>query len=93
MATAAFRNLVRLMDGRPLADFRYRDHGSLVSLSRFSTVGSLMGSLIGGRMAIEGRLARMRTAADERMKEAEAAATEASAPAPQALPGSPESQV
>ena len=31
---------------------------SLVSLSHFSTVGSLMGNLIGGRMAIEGRLAR-----------------------------------
>jgi NADH dehydrogenase len=36
----------------------YRDHGSLVSLSRFSTVGSLMGKLVGGRMAVEGRLAR-----------------------------------
>ena len=58
MASAAFANLVRLMDGRPLRPFVYKDHGSLVSLSRFSTVGSLMGSLIGGRMAIEGRLAR-----------------------------------
>jgi len=59
MASAAFANLVRLMDGRPLRSFAYRDHGSLVSLSRFSTVGSLMGNLIGGRMAIEGRLARL----------------------------------
>ena len=58
MASAAFANLVRLMDGRELRPFRYKDHGSLVSLSRFSTVGSLMGNLIGGRMAIEGRLAR-----------------------------------
>ena len=30
-----------------------------MSLSHFSTVGSLMGNLIGGRMAIEGRLARL----------------------------------
>jgi len=59
MASTAFENLVRLMDGRPLKPFVYRDHGSLVSLSRFSTVGSLMGNLIGGRMAIEGRLARL----------------------------------
>jgi len=59
MATMAFANLVRLMDGRPLRPFVYHDHGSLVSLSRFSTVGSLMGNLIGGRMAIEGRLARL----------------------------------
>jgi NADH dehydrogenase len=59
MASTAFANLVRLMDGRPLKPFVYHDHGSLVSLSRFSTVGSLMGSLVGGRMAIEGRLARL----------------------------------
>jgi NADH dehydrogenase len=59
MATDRVRNLVRLMDGRPLRAFAYRDHGSLVSLSRFSTVGSLMGNLVGGRMAIEGRLARL----------------------------------
>jgi NADH dehydrogenase len=59
MASAAFANLVRLMNGRPPRPFVYRDYGSLVSLSRFSTVGSLMGSLIGGRMAIEGRIARL----------------------------------
>jgi len=58
MASTAFANLVRAMEGRPLRPFVYRDHGSLVSLSRFSTVGSLMGSLVGGRMAVEGRLAR-----------------------------------
>ena len=58
MAQTAFDNLVALMQGTALKPFVYRDHGSLVSLSRFSTVGSLMGNLIGGRMAIEGRLAR-----------------------------------
>ena len=58
MASATFHNLGRLMRGRAARDFVYRDHGSLVSLSRFSTVGSLMGNLIGGRMAIEGRIAR-----------------------------------
>ena len=58
MASAVFVNLKRLVAGKPLKPFVYRDHGSLVSLSHFSTVGSLMGNLIGGRMAIEGRLAR-----------------------------------
>ena len=58
MASAAFANLKRLIAGRPLKPFAYHDHGSLVSLSRYSTVGSLMGNLVGGRMAIEGRLAR-----------------------------------
>ncbi len=59
MATTVFRNLRHLVRGEPLEDFVYRDRGSLVSLSRYSTVGSLMGNLIGGRMAVEGRLARL----------------------------------
>ncbi len=58
MASAVAANLKRLVAGKPLRPFVYRDHGSLVSLSRYSTVGSLMGNLVGGRMAIEGRLAR-----------------------------------
>jgi NADH dehydrogenase len=59
MALTAYRNIRNLIDGKPLKLFVYRDKGSLVSLSRFSTVGSLMGNLVGGRMAIEGRLARL----------------------------------
>ncbi|GAB2179086.1 NAD(P)/FAD-dependent oxidoreductase [Dongia sp. agr-C8] len=59
MAITAYRNILALIRNRPLEAFVYRDKGSLVSLSRYSTVGSLMGNLIGGRMAIEGRLARM----------------------------------
>ena len=60
MASTAFHNLKAMVTARgTLEEFVYRDKGSLVSLSRFSTVGSLMGSLIGGRMAIEGRLARL----------------------------------
>jgi NADH dehydrogenase len=58
MAASAFANIKRLIAGRPLRPFVYHDHGSLVSLSRYSTVGSLMGNLVGGRMAIEGRIAR-----------------------------------
>ncbi|MGP1352514.1 MAG: NAD(P)/FAD-dependent oxidoreductase [Parasphingopyxis sp.] len=59
MADSVLDNLERLRRGKEPKPFRYRDHGSLVSLSRFSTVGSLMGNLVGGRMAIEGRLARL----------------------------------
>lgn len=58
MATLVFSNLVRAQAGEPLKDFVYHDHGSLVSLSRFSTVGSLMGNLVGGRMRVEGWIAR-----------------------------------
>jgi NADH dehydrogenase len=60
MATTVFTNLRKSIEGSgPLENFVYRDKGSLVSLSRFSTVGSLMGNLVGGRMAVEGRLARL----------------------------------
>ncbi len=59
MASIAFQNLAALVRDQPLRPFVYRDQGSLVSLSRFSTVGSLMGNLVGGKMAVEGRLARL----------------------------------
>jgi len=58
MAATVFDNLGRLMHGKPLRAYAYTDRGSLISLSRYSTVDSLMGNLVGGRMAIEGRLAR-----------------------------------
>ena len=58
MASLVFTNLVLAQAGRPLRNFVYQDHGSLVSLSRFSTVGSLMGNLVGGRMRLEGWVAR-----------------------------------
>ena len=59
MAATVFANIKARIRRTQLKPFVYKDHGSLVSLSRFSTVGSLMGNLVGGRMAIEGRLARM----------------------------------
>jgi NADH dehydrogenase len=59
MARTVYENIISLAEDRDLRPFIYNDRGSLVSLSRFSTVGSLMGNLIGGRLAIEGRLARI----------------------------------
>ena len=38
----------------PVKEWRYRDFGSLVSLGHYSTVGNLMGKLIGGNLFIEG---------------------------------------
>jgi NADH dehydrogenase len=46
------------IENRPLPEYRYRDYGSLVSLSRFSAVGNLMGNLMGS-IKVEGWLARM----------------------------------
>ncbi|MDO6686382.1 MULTISPECIES: NAD(P)/FAD-dependent oxidoreductase [unclassified Agarivorans] len=59
MATLVFKNIVRQIEEKPLQEFEYKDHGSLVSLSRYSTVGSLMGNLMQGSMMIEGRIARV----------------------------------
>ncbi|MEM9263245.1 MAG: NAD(P)/FAD-dependent oxidoreductase [Pseudomonadota bacterium] len=58
MAETAYTNILASIKERPLKPFQYKDYGSLVSLSQFSTVGSLMGNLVGGRMAVEGRAAR-----------------------------------
>ena len=49
----------RRLAGKPLTDYRYRDFGSLVSLGRFSTVGSMTGVPLGGSMMIQGNLARL----------------------------------
>lgn len=59
MASLCFSNIVAKMNGRELKPYVFKDHGSLVSLSRFSTVGSLMGNLTKGSMMIEGRIARV----------------------------------
>jgi len=58
MAQTVFGNIKALIAGKSLRPFVYADKGSLVNLARYSTVGSLMGNLVGGKMAIEGRLAR-----------------------------------
>jgi NADH:ubiquinone reductase (H+-translocating) len=49
----------RLLRGRALRPWRYRDFGSLVSLGEYSTVGNLMGGLVGGNIWIEGYFARI----------------------------------
>lgn len=59
MAGTVYTNLIRSLKGKKLKGFVYRDKGSLISLSRFSTVGSLMGNLVGGSLAVEGRMARL----------------------------------
>ena len=51
--------LPRLRRGEPVSPFVFRDQGSLVSLSEYSSVGSLMGSLTKGSFFIEGQLAKI----------------------------------
>lgn len=59
MASICYTNIVAKLAKKELKPYIYKDHGSLISLSRFSTVGSLMGNLTSGSMMLEGRLARL----------------------------------
>jgi len=58
MASLVSDNIVASFTDKPLKEFKYNDHGSLVNLSRYSTVGSLMGNLSSKSMFVEGRIAR-----------------------------------
>lgn len=59
MAAACGKNILAQLADKPLKPFVFSDHGSLVSFSRFATVGNLMGNLTKGSMFIEGKIARM----------------------------------
>jgi NADH dehydrogenase len=58
MADLVHDNLHRRLKGQTQKDYVYTDYGSLVSLGKFSTVGNLMGNLLGSVM-IEGVIARL----------------------------------
>jgi NADH dehydrogenase len=58
-ASHLVRNLRRRLNGQPLRPHVYRDFGSLVSLGEYSTVGNLMGKLLGGSIFVEGLFARI----------------------------------
>ncbi|RIA34491.1 NADH dehydrogenase FAD-containing subunit [Ectopseudomonas oleovorans] len=57
-ASLLAKSLRLKITGQPLPEYRYRDYGSLISLSSFSAVGNLMGNLTGSVM-LEGWLARV----------------------------------
>ncbi|KEQ18970.1 NAD(P)/FAD-dependent oxidoreductase [Endozoicomonas numazuensis] len=48
-----------VLEGQAPLTFTYKDYGSLISLSRFSAVGNLMGAITGGDMMVEGMMAKM----------------------------------
>ncbi|MEM8548621.1 MAG: NAD(P)/FAD-dependent oxidoreductase [Pseudomonadota bacterium] len=59
MASIAGRNILAERKDKETKPFRYRDFGSLVSLSKYTTVGNLMGNLMRGTVFVEGWVARM----------------------------------
>jgi NADH dehydrogenase len=52
------KSLVRMLRGQSLLDFKYNDYGSLVTVSNYKIVGSLMGKF-SNSIYIEGKFARL----------------------------------
>jgi NADH dehydrogenase len=58
-ATHMARQIERRLRGQPLQPYTYHDFGSLVSLGKWTTVGSLMGFLSGRGIFVEGMFAQI----------------------------------
>jgi NADH dehydrogenase len=58
-ASHLVRQMERRLQGQPLEPYKYRDFGSLVTLGRYETVGSLMGMVGSRNWFIEGLIARV----------------------------------
>jgi NADH dehydrogenase len=57
-STHLAKMMPRRLAGKSPKPWHYRDFGSLISLGEYSTVGSLMGALLGGTLFVEGLFAR-----------------------------------
>ena len=57
-AQRLYKNLLARLNNDTLKPFRYRDHGSLISLAHFEAIGSLMRGASARSLFIEGRLAK-----------------------------------
>jgi len=58
-ASHLYQQILRRFAGKPLKPYHYKDFGSLVSLGKFSTVGNMMGGLIGKNLMVEGYFAKL----------------------------------
>ncbi len=54
-----YAQIQKIIEGKPLKPYAYRDFGSLVSLGEYSSVGSMMGGLIGGSLMVDGLIAKL----------------------------------
>jgi len=57
-ASHLYKQINQIIRREPLKPYEYRDFGSLVSLGEYSSVGSMMGGLIGGSLMVEGLFAK-----------------------------------
>jgi NADH dehydrogenase len=57
-ASTLYKSLINRLKGKPPVKYVYHDYGSLVSLGQYTTVGNLMGNLM-GTITIGGFIARV----------------------------------
>ncbi|WP_413615077.1 NAD(P)/FAD-dependent oxidoreductase [Halomonas cupida] len=57
-ANVLYHNLLAAIEDKPLKNFKFRDHGSLISLAHFDAIGSLMRAASARSLFIEGNLAK-----------------------------------
>jgi NADH dehydrogenase len=58
-ASHMVKQIKRRLSGKSLLNYKYKDFGSLVSLGKFSSVGSMMGGLLGDNLMIQGYFAKL----------------------------------
>lgn len=58
-ASTLVKSIKLRLDNKPALPYVYQDRGSLISFSRYSAVGNLMGNLTGKNLMVEGRIARL----------------------------------
>jgi NADH dehydrogenase len=58
-ATHLYKQMNQIIHHQSLKPYQYKDFGSLVSLGEYSSVGSMMGGLIGGSLMVEGLFAKL----------------------------------
>lgn len=58
-ATHLYKQINQIIGRKQLKPYQYKDFGSLVSLGEYSSVGSMMGGLIGGSLMVEGLFAKL----------------------------------
>ncbi|WP_250655831.1 NAD(P)/FAD-dependent oxidoreductase [Alkalimarinus coralli] len=58
-ATTLVKSIKLRLKNKQAIPYVYQDRGSLISFSRYSAVGNLMGNLTGKNLMVEGRIARL----------------------------------
>lgn len=59
MATLCYKNIILLNKSKKLKKYKYKDHGYLISLSKFKTIGQINKFLFYKKIAIKGKIAKL----------------------------------